>query len=78
METGYKLFPRKAVVGMRLEARSFDFEPEITAKLLKAGYRVQEISIATEPRGYKEGKKLNTVQDGIIAFWTLIKYRIHS
>ena len=75
METGYKIFPKKAVEGMNLQARGFDFEPEITAKLLKRGYRILEIPITTTPRGYKEGKKLNALRDGTLALWTLLKYR---
>jgi len=75
METCYKLFPRKAVEGMKLSAKRFDFEPEITAKLLKKGYKILEVPITTRPRGYDEGKKLNTIKDGSIAFWTLLKYR---
>lgn len=75
METCYKLFPKKAVNNMRLNARGFEFEPEITAKLMKSGYRIHEVPISTNPRGYEEGKKLNTVKDGIKALKTLIKYR---
>lgn len=75
METGYKLFPRRALKNLTLHSKSFDFEPEITAKLLKAGFRVLEIPISTNPRGYDEGKKLNTFRDGIVALWTLVKYR---
>ena len=75
METCYKLFPKKAVDRMMLNSKRFDFEPEITAKLLKRGYRILEVPIKTNPRGYKEGKKLNTFKDGTIALWTLIKYR---
>lgn len=75
METGYKIFPKKAILNMKLHARSFDFEPEITVKLLKRGYRLLEVPITTNPRGYQEGKKLNTFKDGFIAFWTLFKYR---
>ncbi|MDP2685550.1 MAG: glycosyltransferase family 2 protein, partial [bacterium] len=60
---------------MGLNARGFEFEPEITAKLLKKGYRILEIPISTKPRGYDEGKKLNTVKDGFIALWSLLKYR---
>jgi len=75
METCYKLFPKKAVAGMRLNAKRFDFEPEITSKLLRRGYRILEIPISTTPRGYEEGKKLNTIKDGTIALLTLIKYR---
>lgn len=75
METGYKVFPRKAVTDMKLKARSFDFEPEITAKLLKKGYKILELPIKTVPRGYDKGKKLVASRDGFIALWTLIKYR---
>lgn len=75
METCYKLFPREAMKKIKLFARGFEFEPEITAKLLKRKYRILEIPIATKPRGYKEGKKLDTVRDGTIALYTLLKYR---
>ncbi len=75
METCYKLFPRKALDGIELNARGFELEPEITSKLMKRGYKIKEISILVKPRGYEEGKKLNTVRDGLKAFWTLIKYR---
>ncbi|HSX40263.1 MAG TPA: glycosyltransferase family 2 protein [Candidatus Saccharimonadales bacterium] len=75
METGYKLFPADAAKEMRLCAKRFDFEPEITAKLLKKGLRILEIPISTTPRGYDEGKKLHTVRDGIKALWTLLKCR---
>ena len=75
MECCYKLFPRVALKDMTLRAKGFEFEPEITAKLLKKGYKIAEVSISTKPRGYAEGKKLNTVKDGIKAIKTLIKYR---
>lgn len=75
METGYKIFPKKAVEKMTLHAKSFDFEPEITAKLLKKDYKIVEIPITTVPRGYSEGKKLNAARDGAIALWSLLKYR---
>lgn len=75
METGYKVFPKQALDGIILKSRGFEFEPEITAKLLKRGYKILEVPIKTKPRGYSEGKKLNTVRDGWIALWTLLKYR---
>lgn len=75
METCYKLFPKKAMEGIILRARGFELEPEITAKLLKKGYKIKEVSISVVPRGYDEGKKLNTVRDGLKALWSLIKYR---
>lgn len=75
METGHKAFDRKVISGIKLKARTFDFEPEITAKILKKGVRICEISIKTQPRGYEEGKKINTFKDGFKALWTLLKYR---
>lgn len=75
IETGYKIFPKKAVENLPILARSFDFEPEITVKLLKRGYRILEIPIVINPRGYKEGKKLNTFKDGLITLWTLLKLK---
>jgi len=75
METCYKLFPKNALNKIVLRARRFDFEPEITSKLLKKGYKILEIPITTNPRGYAQGKKLHTIRDGTIALWTLLKYR---
>jgi len=75
METCYKLFPKIAVEEMKISAKGFEFEPEITAKLLKRGYKIKEVSITATPRGYDEGKKLNTVKDGAKALWYLFKYR---
>jgi dolichol-phosphate mannosyltransferase len=75
IETCYKLFPKKAVEEMKINARGFEFEPEITSKLLKSGYKIKEVSITATPRGYDEGKKLNTIKDGTKALWYLIKYR---
>lgn len=75
MECCYKLFPREAVKDMTLRAKGFEFEPEITAKLLKKGYKIHEVSITTNPRSIKEGKKLHTIRDGYKAISALIKYR---
>lgn len=76
METGYKLFPKKALHKVKLNAKGFEFDPELTAKLLKKGYKILEVPIKVKPRSYKEGKKINTVTDGFKAFWNLLKYRI--
>ncbi|HSW75700.1 MAG TPA: glycosyltransferase family 2 protein [Candidatus Saccharimonadales bacterium] len=75
METCYKIFPREAVMHMKLNARGFEFEPEITAKLLKKKFKIVELPISTVPRGYDEGKKLHTVRDGLKALWAILKYR---
>ena len=59
---------------MKLHANRFGIEPEITAKLFKAGARVYEVPITYDGRDYSEGKKI-TWKDGFPALWTLIKYR---
>jgi len=76
METCYKLFPKKAISSIKLNAKGFEFEPEVTSKLLKQGYKIKEVSITANPRGYDEGKKINTFRDGAKALWSLIKYRL--
>lgn len=78
METCYKLFPRKEALEIKLNARGFELEPELTAKLLKKKLNLIEIPISTNPRGYEEGKKLNTFRDGFKAVATLVKYRFTS
>ncbi|MEK7550197.1 MAG: glycosyltransferase family 2 protein [Patescibacteria group bacterium] len=74
METGYKVFRKDVLKNIKLESNRFEFEPEITAKILKAGYKIYEVPIKVNPRGYDEGKKI-TWKDGFKAIWTLIKYR---
>lgn len=74
METGYKVFRRDAIKGLTIHAKRFDVEPELTVKVLKKGYQIYEVPISYFGRKFSEGKKL-TWRDGVIALWTLIKYR---
>jgi glycosyltransferase involved in cell wall biosynthesis len=74
METCYKVFRAEVIKSIPLRSRRFEFEPEITAKLLRRGYRIHEVPISYKGREYHEGKKL-TWRDGITALWTLVKYR---
>lgn len=74
METGYKVFRREVVAGMKLRANRFDFEPEFTAKILKRHVRVYDVPISFNPREYSEGKKIG-IWDAFEAVWALIKYR---
>lgn len=76
METGYKLIPRRIMEQLSISSSGFEFEAEITAKILRRGFKIREIAIATNPRGYDEGKKIRTFRDGFKALITLIKYRI--
>lgn len=75
METGYKVFRKDVIKGITIRAKRFDFEPEFTAKVLKAGYQIYEVPISYYGRKFSEGKKLTWV-DGIVAVWTLIKCRV--
>lgn len=74
METGYKVFRRSVLKKITLKEKKFDFEPEFTAKALKAGYQIYEVPISYFGRRFEEGKKL-TWRDGIAAVWALLKYR---
>lgn len=74
METCYKAFKRSFLNGIEIKSNRFDFEPEITAKVLKRGARIYELPISYYGREYNEGKKI-TWKDGFSAIWTLVKYR---
>ena len=74
METRYKVMRTEVLRSMKLEADGFGIEPELTAKIFKRHYRVYEIPITYDGRGYEEGKKI-TWRDGIVALWVLLKYR---
>ena len=73
--TGYKLLPREVALSLDLKARGFELEPEITAKLLRSGHRIYEVSISYAARSRAEGKKL-TAMDGVRAVRALARYRV--
>ena len=69
------LFRSKEVIkNINLKAKRFDFEPEITAKILKKGYKITEVPIDFMGRKFSEGKKI-TWKDGLLAAYYLVKYR---
>ena len=74
METCYKVMRTDVLRSMTLKSNRFGIEPEITAKVFKRGYRVYEIPITYDGRGYHEGKKI-TWRDGFVALGCLLKYR---
>jgi len=74
METCYKLMRIDVLRSMELKSNGFGIEPEITAKVFKRGYKVYEVPISYDGRGYEEGKKI-TWRDGVVALWVLLKYR---
>jgi glycosyltransferase involved in cell wall biosynthesis len=74
METAYKAMRRDVLKRIRLRCVSFDFEPEVTAKLLMAGYKIAEVPIVYRPRRADEGKKIRWT-DGLDAVYTLLRCR---
>lgn len=74
METCYKCFRRDVIANMPLRSRRFEIEPELTAKILKRGFTIFEVSISYNGRAFHEGKKI-TWRDGFSAVRTLVKYR---
>ena len=75
METCYKLFDRKVLEGVTIESDRFEFEPEITAKVLMKGERIYEVPISYAGREMSEGKKI-TWKDGFGAMYTLVRFRL--
>jgi glycosyltransferase involved in cell wall biosynthesis len=73
METGFKAFRRSALADLELSENGFGFEPEITAKIAKARYRIYEVGISYFGRTYEEGKKI-TWKDGVRALYVIVKY----
>jgi glycosyltransferase involved in cell wall biosynthesis len=74
METCYKLFDRRVLEGLTVVSDRFDFEPEITAKVLRRGFRIYEVPISYAGREVHEGKKI-TWRDGLGALKALVKFR---
>lgn len=72
--TGYKVFKRKLIQKLDLQCTGFEFSPEVTAKIAKLGIKIYEVPISYNPRTKEEGKKIKWI-DGLIAIWTLIKFR---
>ncbi len=72
--TAYKAFRTEAIRSVRLRSMRFEFCPEVTAKMLRAGHRIHEVPISYNPRGILEGKKIRW-QDGFHALFTLVRYR---
>ena len=77
METCYKAFRRECIEDFEIKAKKFEFEPEITAKVLKNKLRLKEIAVSYSARKYKEGKKVRA-KDALQAIFTLFYYRFFA
>ncbi len=75
METGYKVFTREVADKLHLQASGWGFDPEITAQIIKAGYRIYEVPISYTGREFEEGKKISWL-DGLTVLWTLVRCRL--
>ena len=75
--TGYKLFRADLLKSIPLNCRRFEFCPEVTAKVIRAGHRIIEVPVTYRPRTREQGKKLRPY-DGLAALWTLLRYRLTS
>ena len=75
METCYKIMDTSVARSLQLESNRFDIEPEITAKLLRAGHVIAERPVRFEPRSRAQGKKIGW-RDGVRALQVLVKYRV--
>jgi glycosyltransferase involved in cell wall biosynthesis len=75
METGYKVFRREVLRGIRLKSDRFGFEPEFTAKISKGHWRIYEVPISYAGRTYSEGKKI-TWRDGVKALWYILRFNL--
>lgn len=77
METCYKAFTASALKSIPLFSNRFGIEPEVTAKVARNRFRMYEVPINYNGRGYDEGKKINW-KDGVAALWFIFRYRFSS
>ena len=75
METCYKVFRREVIERITIKSNRFGVEPEMTAKIAKAGWRIYEVGISYSGRTYAEGKKIGW-KDGAKALLTIIRFRL--
>lgn len=75
VETGYKVFRKSVLDSITIRSDRFGFEPEITAKVAKGGWRIYEVPIEYHGRTYKEGKKV-TWRDGLKALVAIVWFRL--
>lgn len=71
------MFRKEVLDSIKIEQDRFGFEPEITAKVAKEGWRIYEVPISYYGRTYEEGKKINW-KDGIKAIWYILRYNLFN
>jgi len=73
METCYKAFRRDVLRAFEIQQNRFGFEPEVTAKIARRGYRIGEVPIRYSPRSYADGKKIG-LGDLVSTLWCIVRY----
>jgi hypothetical protein len=73
METCYKAFRREVISSFEIKQPRFGFEPEVTARIARRGYRVYEVPVRYRPRGYSEGKKIG-LRDLFSTLYCILRY----
>jgi glycosyltransferase involved in cell wall biosynthesis len=75
METCYKAFHRDVLRSFEIRQPRFGFEPEVTARIARRGFRLYEVPIRYNPRGYAQGKKIG-IKDLISTLWCILRYAV--
>jgi glycosyltransferase involved in cell wall biosynthesis len=71
--TCYKVIRREVIQSLELREDRFGFEPEVTAKLARGGWRICEVPVAYFPRSQAQGKKIR-FRDGLRGVWNTVRY----
>jgi glycosyltransferase involved in cell wall biosynthesis len=75
--TCYKVLRLEVAQSLELKENRFGFEPEVTARIVRGGFRICEIPVSYFPRSKDEGKKIR-VRDGLQGIWATIRYNLFS
>jgi len=76
--TMFKVFRRDCLYGLTFESNRFDFDWELVAKLVRAGYIPLEIPVNYSSRSFSKGKKVSLWRDPWTFFRACFKYRFVS
>lgn len=74
IECGYKVFKKSILEKCNLKEKTFTFETEVTMKISKTKSKIYEVGVSYSGRTIEEGKKIK-LKDGILAIYTIFKYR---
>jgi glycosyltransferase involved in cell wall biosynthesis len=73
--TMFKIFRRDCIKDIEFKSNIFELDWEIVAKLIKRGYRPQELSVSYASRDSESGKKIRFFRDGVRVFFAILRFR---